>query len=151
MKVSIGSNILLPVPAMWEPLHISVLEMFLWINYFSLFISNYLLIPDFFASEYTKIVHKKTDEWYIEWQQVATSGTTSDNEWQRVVQRVTANDNEWEQVAQRMTTSNNEWYNEWQRMAISAKFSFFQIREEIATKHPKENSLKRTFEEGLLN
>ena len=39
------------------------------------------------------MVYKKTDEWYIEWQRVATneewqrvatSGTTSDNEWQRV-------------------------------------------------------------------
>ena len=54
-------------------------------------------------------------------------------EWQRVVQRVTTND------------------NEWQRVTISANFSFFQIREEPTTKHSKENSLKRTFEEGLLN
>ena len=52
-----------------------------------------------------------------------TSGTSSDNEWQRVVQRVTTND------------------NEWQRVTISANFSFFQIREEATTKHPKENSL----------
>ena len=26
-----------------------------------------------------KIVYKKTAEWYIEWQQVTTSGTTSEN------------------------------------------------------------------------
>ena len=56
-----------------------------------------------------KIVYQKTDEWYIEWQRVTTSGTTNDNEWQRVT--------------------------------ISANFSFFQIREEPTTKHPKENSL----------
>ena len=77
--------------------------------------------------------------------------TTSDNEWKRVVQRVTTSG----------TTSDNEWYNEWrrkkmnynerqrmtmsdnerQRVIISANFSFFQIREELTTKHPKENSL----------
>ena len=55
------------------------------------------------------IVYKKTDEWYIEWQRVKASGTTSDNEWQRVVQRVTTSgttsDKEW----QRMTKSDNEW------------------------------------------
>ena len=38
-------------------------------------------------------------------------------------------------------TNNNEWYNEWQRVIISANFSFFQIREEPATKLPKKNSL----------
>ena len=64
-------------------------------------------------SRYSKIVYKKTDEWYIESQRVTTSGTTRDNEWQRVVQQVT----------------------------ISASFSFFQIREESNTKHLKENSL----------
>ena len=37
------------------------------------------------------IVYKKTDEWYIEWQQV----TTSDSEWQQV----TTNDNEWQRGA----------------------------------------------------
>ena len=31
--------------------------------------------------------------------------------------------------------------NEWQQVTISANFSFFQIREEATTKHPKENSL----------
>ena len=48
---------------------------------------------------------------------------TSNNEWQRV------------------PTSDNEWYNEWQRVTISANFSFFEIREEPTTKHPKKNSL----------
>ena len=84
------------------------------------------------------IVYKKTDECYIEWQRVTTSGTTSDNKWQRVVQRVTTNDKEWQWV----TTNDNEWYKEWQRVTISANFSFFfQIREEPTTKQPKENSL----------
>ena len=63
--------------------------------------------------------------------------TTSDNEWQRWVQRVTTSgttsDKEW----QRMTMSDKEW----QRGTISANFSFFQIREEPTTKHPKDNSL----------
>ena len=40
------------------------------------------------------MVYKKTDEWYIEWQQVKMS----ENEWQRV------------------TTNDKEWYNEWQRV-----------------------------------
>ena len=66
-----------------------------------------------------KIVCKKIDEWYNDWQRVTTSGTTSDKE----RQRVTTNDNEW----QRMTTSGNEWRrvtknrNEWQRMTASDK------------------------------
>ena len=81
--------------------------------------------------------------------------TTSDNEWQRMTpgdnewynewQRVTTSANEWQRVVQRLTTNDNEW----QRVTISANFSYFQIREEPTTKHPKENSLKRTFEEGL--
>ena len=43
-----------------------------------------------------KIVYKKTDEWYIEWQQV-----TTDDEWQR------------------MTTRGNEWCNKWQSVTTS--------------------------------
>ena len=54
---------------------------------------------------------------------MTASGTTSDNEWYIEWQRVTTNE------------------NEWQRVTISANFSFFQIREEATTKHPKENSL----------
>ena len=75
------------------------------------------------------IVYKKTDEWYIEWQRVITSGAKSDNEWQRVVKRVTTNENEWYNEWQGMTTSDNEWQqvvqrvtkseNEWQRVAMS--------------------------------
>ena len=63
---------------------------------------------------FPKIVDKKTDtgeywvttndnEWYNEWQLVATIGTTSDNEWQQV------------------TTSESEW----QRVVISVKVPFF--------------------------
>ena len=55
----------------------------------------------------------------------------------QVVHRVKTSDNEW----QRMTTSGTTSDNEWQRVTISANFSFFQIREEPTTKHPKENSL----------
>ena len=69
------------------------------------------------------------NEWYNEWQRVVQRVTTNDNEWQRV----TTNDNEWQQ----MTTSDKEW----QRVTNSANFSFFQIRKEPTTKHPKENSL----------
>ena len=73
------------------------------------------------------------NEWYNEWQRVVQRVTTNDNEWQRV----TTNDKEW----QRVTRNDNEWHNERQRVTISANFSFFQIREEPTTKHPKENSL----------
>ena len=70
-----------------------------------------------------------------------TSSTSSDNEWynewQRVVQRVTTNGNKWYNEWQRVTTSGTTNDNEWQRVTIS----FFQIREEATTKHPKENSL----------
>ena len=56
------------------------------------------------------IVYKMTDEWYIAWQQVTTSGTASENEWKRVK----TNDNE-------CTTNDNEWYNEWQQITMSNK------------------------------
>ena len=76
---------------------------------------------------YERIVYKKTDKWYIEWQRVtaddnewcnewqwvSTSGTTSDNEWQWVVQRVTmsdkTSDNEWQQMTTSGTTNEDEW------------------------------------------
>ena len=84
------------------------------------------------------------NRWFIKRQ---TSSTSSGNEWQRM----TTSDNEWHRVVQRVTTSDNEWYKEWQwvtrndkewqRVTISANISFFQIREEATTKHPKENSL----------
>ena len=49
------------------------------------------------------------------------------------------------QVAHWVTTSDNQW----QRVAISANSSFFQIREESITKHPKESplNLKEDLEE----
>ena len=107
------------------------------------------------------IIYKKTDEWYIKWQRVVqrvtTGDTTSDNEWYNECQRVTTSDKEWQRVTrqtsgttsdtdwqrveQRVTANDNEWYKEWQRLTISANVSFFQIREEPTTKHPKENSL----------
>ena len=50
--------------------------------------------------------NKKTDEWwYIEWQRVRTSDTTSDNEWQRVKANGTTTDIEWKRV----TKYDNEW------------------------------------------
>ena len=67
-----------------------------------------------------KIVCKKTDR-------VTTSGTTSENEWQPVTKN--RKDLQW--------------------VAVSVNLSFFQIREEPSTKHPKENSLN--LEEGLFN
>ena len=70
---------------------------------------------------------------------------------QRVTASGTASDNEWQRVTTSGTTNDTEWYNEWQRVTISANFSFCQIREEPTTKHPKENTLKKTFEESLLN
>ena len=72
-----------------------------------------------------KIVYKKTDEWYIEWQRMTKSDnewynewqrmTTSDNEWYNEWQRVTSNDSKW----QRMTTSDNEWCKKWRRVTTS--------------------------------
>ena len=58
---------------------------------------------------------------------------------------VTTNENEWQQVVQRLKTNDNEG----QRVAISANSSFFRIREESTTKHPKENplNLKEDLEE----
>ena len=46
-----------------------------------------------FQSDLILIIYKKKDEWYIEWQ------------------RMTTNDNEWQRVAMSGTTSENEWYN----------------------------------------
>ena len=68
---------------------------------------------------YIKIVYKKTDEWYVEWQRVVQRVTTNDNEWYNEWQRMTTSDNEWYNEWQRMTTSDNKWYNEWQRVKMS--------------------------------
>ena len=62
------------------------------------------------------IVYKLTDEWYIQWQRMTSSGTTNDNDWynkwQRVVQNITTNDNEW----QKMKMSDSEWQRAIKRM-----------------------------------
>ena len=76
---------------------------------------------------YYGLSFKKTDERYIEWQRVTTNDNELYTEWQRVRQRVTTND------------------KEWQRVVILANFTFFWIREEPTTIHPKETlwTLKR--------
>ena len=49
------------------------------------------------TSQHWKIVHKKTDEWCIEWQRVTTSGTTSDNKWQDpLTKKPKENNHHWE-------------------------------------------------------
>ena len=86
------------------------------------------------------------------WHEISNNGKRiiykETDEWQRVVQRVTTNDNdwynEWQRVVQRMIASDKEW----QQVTISDNFSFFQIREEPTTKHPKGNCLN--IEEDLL-
>ena len=65
----------------------------------------------------SKIVYKKTDEWYIEWQRVTTNDNECYNEWQQM----TTSDNEWQRMTTSDTTSDNEWYNEWQRVTASDK------------------------------
>ena len=65
------------------------------------------------------IVYKKTYEWNILWQRVATIGTNSGEEWQRVVQRMTTIDNDWYNEWQGVTTNDNEWYKEWEHMITS--------------------------------
>ena len=115
-------------------------------------------------NEWKRVVQQMTtseNEWQRVVQQVTTSGTMSNNEWYNEWQRMTTNGIKWQRVVQWMITSDNEWQrevqqvttndNDWQRVTISTSFSFFQIREEPTTKHPKKHSLKRTFEEGLLN
>ena len=62
-----------------------------------------------------EIVYKKTGEWYIEWQRMTSSGTTSYNEWQWVTTSGTTSNKEWYNEWQRMTTNDKEW----QRMAMS--------------------------------
>ena len=69
------------------------------------------------------IVHKKTDDSYIDWQRVTTIVATSDNEWLRMVQWVATNDNKRQQV----TANENEWQqikmndSKWQRMVQRIK------------------------------
>ena len=65
-----------------------------------------------------KIVYKKLDQWYNEWQQVRTSGTTSDNQWYNEWQRATTSDNKWQPV-----TKND---NEWQQMTANDKTNEYE-------------------------
>ena len=55
-----------------------------------------------------RIIYKITDEWYIEWQRMTTSGSTNDNEWQRMTTSGAMNGNEWQWVVQQVTTIDNE-------------------------------------------
>ena len=55
-------------------------------------ISNIFNASCFSYSE--SIVYKKTDEWYIEWQQV----TTNDNEWYSEWQRLITSESKWQWV-----------------------------------------------------
>ena len=75
-------------------------------------IKNDQIFPSKVCHLMDRIIYKKTDEWYNEWQRVVqrvtTSGTTSDNEWQLV------------------TTNDNEWYNEWQRVTRSGTTSDYE-------------------------
>ena len=78
------------------------------------------------------IVYKKTDESYIEWQRMTTSGTTNDNEWQRVIQRVITNENEWQGVVQWMKKNESEWKQVKEsdsgfRITQNMKFSNMQV------------------------
>ena len=51
-----------------------------------------------------------------------TSGTSRGKEQQRVVHWVATNDNEWQQMKTSGITSDIEWYNEWQKMTTSHYF-----------------------------
>ena len=56
---------------------------------------------------------KTSDNGWYEWQQMTTSGTTSDNEWQQVTKSGATSDKEWQRVVQRVATSDKN-SNEWQ-------------------------------------
>ena len=92
-----------------------------------------------------KIVHKKTDKWYIEWQRVVRV-STNDNEWQTTSGTTSGKtrDNEW----QEMTTNDNEW--KW--VVILANFLFFSNRRGTYHYAPKRNSLntEEDLEDRLL-
>ena len=56
-----------------------------------------------------RIVYKKTDEWYIGWQRVVQRVTTNDKEWQQMTTSGPTSDKEWQREIQRVTTNSNEW------------------------------------------
>ena len=60
-------------------------------------------------SEKSIKTHSIDNEWYNEWQRVATSGTTSDNEWQWMTTSDTTGDNEWERMTASGATNKKEW------------------------------------------
>ena len=68
-----------------------------------------------------RIVHKKTDGWYIKWQRVVQRVTKSGNEWQREVQRMTMGG------TTSGTTNGNEWCNEWKQMRVILGFRMKQL------------------------
>ena len=79
--------------------------------FFSFFCWNEINKNSLIKGDRIQIVFKKTEEWYIRWEQVATNN----NEWQRVVQRVTTNNNAW----QWMTKCDSKCCNKWQRVTTS--------------------------------
>ena len=101
------------------------------IIYFSFSRSLFLLLASIFPNTVVP------DCWYKD-RRVAHQMATRDNERQQVVQRVTTKNKEWQW--QRMATSGTTNGNEWQQVVILANFPLFLMREETATKDPKENS-----------
>ena len=62
------------------------------------------------------IVYKKTDVWYIDWQRVPTSSTTSNNEWQQW-QQISTRYSKWKWLA----VNDSEWYkneNKWEQVKL---------------------------------
>ena len=67
--------------------------------------------------------------------------TNADMKILQCIRIVYKNTGEWYNKWQGMTTSGTTSNNERRRVTISPNLSFFQIREEPTTKHPKENNL----------
>ena len=67
--------------------------------------------------------------------------TNADMNILQCIRIVYKNTDEWYNKWQGMTTSGTTSDNERRRVTISPNLSFFQIREEPTTKHPKENYL----------
>ena len=72
-----------------------------------------------------RTVYKKTDEFYIEWQRLATTSNEWCNECQRMATSGTTNVNEWYNEWQRMTTSGTTHENEWKRIRTSKREWFW--------------------------
>ena len=67
--------------------------------------------------------------------------TNADMKILQCIRIVYKNTDEWYNKWQGMTTSGTTSDNERRRVTILPNLSFFQIREEPTTKHPKENNL----------